>query len=58
MRTADWLCMATPSWNVDDGAVVVLAIQYGGDAIGHTMECGAHDNTAPPNIRAILSDIM
>lgn len=39
-------------------AVVVLAIQYGGDAIGHIMEYVAHDNTAPSNVWAIPSDIL
>jgi len=39
-------------------AVVVLTIQYGGDAIGHIMEYVAHDNTAPSNVWAIPSDIL
>ncbi len=39
-------------------AVVVLTIQYGGDAIGHVMQYVAHDNTAPDNVWAIPSDIM
>jgi hypothetical protein len=39
-------------------AVVVLVIQYGGDAIGHIMEYVAHDNTAPSNVWAIPSDIL
>ena len=38
-------------------AVVVLTIQYGGDAIGHIMEYTAHNNTAPSNVWAIPSDI-
>lgn len=38
-------------------AVVVLAIQYGGDAIGHIMQYVAHNNTAPSNVGAIPSDI-
>lgn len=38
-------------------AVVVLTIQYGGDAIGHIMEYVAHNNTAPSNVWAIPSDI-
>ena len=37
--------------------VVVLTIQYGGDAIGHIMEYVAHNNTAPSNVWAIPSDI-
>lgn len=39
-------------------AVVVLTIQYGGDAIGHVMEYVAHDNTAPDNVWAIPSDFL
>jgi hypothetical protein len=39
-------------------AVVVLAIQYGGDATGHIMEYVAHDNIAPSNVWAIPSDIL
>lgn len=39
-------------------AVVVLAIQYGGDAIGHIMQWVANDNTAPDNVWAIPSDIL
>ena len=31
-------------------AVVVLAVQYGGDAIGHIMQLTAHNNTAPSNV--------
>lgn len=38
-------------------AVVVLTVQYGGDAIGHIMQYVAHDNTAPSNVWAIPSDI-
>jgi len=37
-------------------AVVVLAIQYGGDGIGHIMEWVAHNNLAPDNTWAIPSD--
>ncbi len=39
-------------------AVVVLTIQYGGDAAGHIMQYVAHDNTAPSNVWAIPSDIL
>jgi hypothetical protein len=39
-------------------AVVVLAIQYGGDGIGHIMQYVAHDNTAPDNVWAIPSDFL
>lgn len=39
-------------------AIVVMTIQYGGDAIGHIMEYSAHDNTAPDNVWAIPSDIL
>jgi hypothetical protein len=38
-------------------ATVVLAVQFGGDAIGHIMEWVANDNTAPDNIWAIPSDV-
>lgn len=38
-------------------AVVVLAVQFGGDAIGHIMQWTANDNTAPDNVWAIPSDI-
>src|SRR3954454_1375238 len=31
-------------------AVVVLAVQYGGDGIGHIMQWAAHNNTAPDNV--------
>jgi len=39
-------------------AVVMLAISYGGDAIGHIMQWVEHDNTEPDNIWAIPSDIV
>lgn len=39
-------------------AVVVLAVQYGGDAIGHVMQWTANDNTAPDNVWAIPSDVL
>lgn len=39
-------------------AVVVLAVQYGGDGIGHIMQWVAHDNTAPDNVWAIPSDFV
>lgn len=39
-------------------AVVVLAFQYGGDAVGHIMEYSAHGNTAPSNVWAIPSDVL
>jgi hypothetical protein len=39
-------------------AVVVLAICYWGDAIGHVMQYTVHDNTAPNNVWAIPSDIL
>lgn len=39
-------------------AVVVLAISYWGDAIGHVMQYVAHDNMAPENVWAIPSDIV
>jgi hypothetical protein len=38
--------------------VVVLTVQYGGDAVGHIMEYVAHDNTAPSNVWAIPSDLL
>jgi hypothetical protein len=49
------------AWKVFRGqwmtaAVVVLAIQYGGDGIGHIMQWVAHDNLAPDNVWAIPSD--
>jgi hypothetical protein len=37
-------------------AVVVLAVQFGGDSIGHVMQWSANDNTAPDNVWAIPSD--
>ncbi len=39
-------------------AVVVLTIQYGGDAIGHIMQYYAHNNTAPNNVWAAPADIV
>ncbi len=39
-------------------AVVVLAICYWGDAIGHVMQWTVHDNTATNNVWAIPSDIL
>ena len=39
-------------------AVVVLAVQYGGDGIGHITQWVAHGNTAPDNIWAIPSDFL
>jgi hypothetical protein len=39
-------------------AVVVLAVQYGGDAIGHVMQWTANDNDAPDNVWAIPSDVL
>jgi hypothetical protein len=39
-------------------AVVVLAVQYGGDAIGHLMQWVANDNTAPDNVWALPSDVL
>ena len=39
-------------------AVVVLTIQYGGDAVGHVMQYVAHNNTAPDNVWAIPSDFL
>lgn len=39
-------------------AVVVLAICFWGDAIGHVMQYSAHDNMAPSNVWAIPSDIL
>lgn len=39
-------------------AVVVLAICYWGDAIGHVMQYVSHDNTAPNNVWAIPSDLL
>jgi hypothetical protein len=39
-------------------AVVMLAISYWGDAIGHLMQWIEHDNTEPDNVWAIPSDIL
>jgi hypothetical protein len=39
-------------------AVVMLAIAYGGDAIGHIVQWVKHDNTEPDNVWAIPSDIV
>jgi hypothetical protein len=39
-------------------AVAVLAISFGGDAIGHVMQWGIHSNTAPVNVWAIPQDIL
>jgi uncharacterized membrane protein YsdA (DUF1294 family) len=39
-------------------AVVVLAIYFAGDGIGHIMQWSAHHNTAPDNIWAIPSDFL
>jgi hypothetical protein len=39
-------------------AVTVLAISFGGDAIGHIMQWSAHNNTAPINVWAIPQDIL
>lgn len=39
-------------------AVAVLAISFGGDAIGHVMQWGIHGNTAPVNVWAIPQDIV
>ncbi len=39
-------------------SVVVLAVCYLGDAIGHIMQYTVHDNTAPDNVWAIPSDIL
>ena len=39
-------------------AIVVLAVQYGGDAIGHVMQWVSHNNTAPDNVWAIPSDVV
>lgn len=39
-------------------AVVVLAIYFAGDGIGHIMQWSAHQNTAPENIWAIPSDFV
>jgi hypothetical protein len=47
-RRGDWMT----------AAVVVLAILYIGDAIGHVMQWVAHDNTDPDNIWAIPPDVL
>jgi hypothetical protein len=39
-------------------AVVMLAISYGGDAIGHIVQWAKHSNTEPDNVWAIPSDIL
>jgi hypothetical protein len=39
-------------------AVVMLAISYGGDAIGHIIQWAKHSNTEPDNVWAIPSDIL
>jgi hypothetical protein len=39
-------------------AVVVLAICFGGDAIGHVMQWSAHNNTAPVNVWSIPHDLL
>lgn len=39
-------------------AVIVLVVQYGGDAIGHVMQLVEHDNTEPGNVLAIPTDIV
>jgi hypothetical protein len=39
-------------------AVTVLAISFGGDAIGHVMQWGIHSNTTPVNVWAIPQDIV
>jgi hypothetical protein len=39
-------------------AVIVLVVQYGGDAIGHIMQLVSHDNTEPGNVFAIPTDIV
>ncbi len=39
-------------------AVVMLAISYYGDTIGHILQWTKHDNTAPDNVWAIPSDIF
>jgi hypothetical protein len=38
--------------------VIVLAIYFAGDGIGHIMQWSAHHNTAPDNIWAIPSDFV
>lgn len=39
-------------------AVTVLAISFGGDAIGHIMQWSAHNNAAPVNVWSIPYDIL
>ncbi len=39
-------------------AVVVLTVQFGGDAIGHLMQWVANDNSAPDNVWALPSDVL
>jgi hypothetical protein len=39
-------------------AVTVLAVCYGGDAIGHIMQWSAHNNTAPVNVWSIPYDLL
>lgn len=39
-------------------AVVMLAIAYFGDAIGHIIQWAKHSNTEPDNVWAIPSDIL
>jgi hypothetical protein len=39
-------------------AVVMLAISYFGDAIGHIVQWAKHSNTEPDNVWAIPSDIL
>lgn len=50
------------AWRRDLGwmtaAVVMWAIGYGGDAIGHAMQWIAHDNTSPSNVWALPADII
>jgi hypothetical protein len=50
------------AWRRDLGwltaTVVMWAIGYGGDAIGHAMQWIEHDNTEPSNIWALPSDII
>ncbi len=39
-------------------AVVMLAISFGGDAIGHIIQWAKHSNTEPDNVWAIPSDLV
>lgn len=39
-------------------AVAVLAICFGGDAIGHVMQWSAHNDTAPVNVWSIAHDLL